>query len=434
MNEDDGISQIWKKEDWWAIWIALGAILLACFGWVSSVPKLGSWESNPLDSFAGLLPALAALYVGIAIPFAIAISAMNEKASTFLGGFTAVYLVSILGFALARQKGIEASGLEYPLWGLAVGLLISNTLGTPDWVRPGVKTEFYIKTGLVLLGAEILFNKILVKGAPALFVSWVVVPINVVFMYLFGTRTLRMANRALVIVIAAATSVCGVTAAIAAAAASRAKKEDLTLAIGISLIFTVGMMVGMPVLVKATGMDLEVGAAWLGGTIDATGAVVAAGAFLGKEAEKTAAIVKMVQNILIGVIAFGIALFWVTCVEIDPSRGRPSLNEIWIRVPKFILGFIGASLLFSFVLVPTLGIKVVEDEIIGQVTKNLRAWLFCMGFVSIGLESNFRELSEQLVGGKPIVLYLVGQTVNIVLTLIAAYLAFGGILFERTVG
>jgi uncharacterized membrane protein YadS len=180
-------------------------------------------------------------------------------------------------------------------------------------------------------------------------------------------------------------------------------------------------------------MDLEVGAAWLGGTIDATGAVVAAGAFLGPEAEKTAAIVKMVQNILIGVVAFAIAVFWVTSVENNPSQGRPSLKEIWIRFPKFILGFIGASLLFSFVLVPSMGLDVVENEILGQ-TKNLRAWLFCMGFVSIGLESNFKELASQMVGGKPIVLYVVGQTFNIVLTLLAAYLAFGGILFPRTVG
>jgi uncharacterized integral membrane protein (TIGR00698 family) len=358
---------------------------------------------------------------------------MKENPAKVLPGLTVVFILAILGFVLARQKGIEAYGLEYPLWGLAVGLLISNTLGTPDWVKAGAKTEFYIKTGLVLLGAEILFNKILAKGAPALFVAWLVTPIVIVFMYLFGTRFLKMTNRALVIVIATATSVCGVTAAIAAAAASKAKKEDLTLAIGMSLLFTVAMMVGMPALVKATGMDLEVGAAWLGGTIDATGAVVAAGAFLGPEAEKTAAIVKMVQNILIGVVAFAIAVFWVTSVENNPSQGRPSLKEIWIRFPKFILGFIGASLLFSFVLVPSMGLDVVENEILGQ-TKNLRAWLFCMGFVSIGLESNFKELASQMVGGKPIVLYVVGQTFNIVLTLIAAYLAFGGILFPRTLG
>ena len=123
-------------------------------------------------------------------------------------------------------------------------------------------------------------------------------------MYHFGTRVLRMSSRSLVIVIAAATSVCGVSAAIAAAAASRAKTEELTLAVGMTLIFTVVMMVVMPLGIRASGMDTIVGAAWIGGTIDATGAVVAAGAMLGEAGEQVAAVVKMIQNILIGVVAF----------------------------------------------------------------------------------------------------------------------------------
>jgi len=172
-----------------------------------------------------------------------------------------------------------------------------------------------------------------------------------------------------------------------------------------------------------------VGAAWLGGTIDATGAVVAAGSVLGEEAEKVAAVVKMIQNILIGIIAFAIAVYWVTTIESEDATIKPSIGEIWFRFPKFILGFIGASLLFSFVLIPWLGMDVVDGEIIKPVSKNLRSWLFCLAFVSIGLESDFRELAHELVGGKPIILYLLGQTFNIVLTLGAAYLAFGGILF-----
>jgi uncharacterized membrane protein YadS len=105
--------------------------------------------------------------------------------------------------------------------------------------------------------------------------------------------------------------------------------------------------------------------------------------------------------------------------------------EIWYRFPKFIVGFLAASLLFSFVLVPTLGMPTVEKSIIGAATKTIRGWLFCLAFVSIGLESNFRDLAHQMSGGKPIILYLVGQSFNLILTLIAAYLAFGGILFGK---
>jgi uncharacterized membrane protein YadS len=105
--------------------------------------------------------------------------------------------------------------------------------------------------------------------------------------------------------------------------------------------------------------------------------------------------------------------------------------EIWHRFPKFIVGFLSASLVFSLVLVPLLG----HDEVKGilNITKGLRGWWFALAFVAIGLESNFRQLTSQLVGGKPIWLYITGQTFNIVLTLLAAYFAFGGILFDQPV-
>jgi uncharacterized integral membrane protein (TIGR00698 family) len=295
-------------------------------------------------------------------------------------------------------------------------------------LKPALRSELYIKTGLVLLGAEILFNRILNLGPPGLFVAWLVTPVVIFFMYRFGLRVLKIGSPSLVIVIAAATSVCGVSAAIAVAAAARAKKDELTLAVSMTLIFTVLMMVLMPLLIEAVGMDPLVGGAWIGGTVDATGAVVAAGAMLGEEAGEVAAVVKMIQNILIGVVAFLVAVYWVTNVEKSEDSVRPGAGEIWNRFPKFILGFVGASLLFSFVLVPTLG-----DEAVGGIidlTSDFRGWLFCIAFVSIGLESNFRALANQIQGGRPLQLYLVGQTFNLVLTLAAAYLAFGGILFD----
>jgi uncharacterized membrane protein YadS len=74
------------------------------------------------------------------------------------------------------------------------------------------------------------------------------------------------------------------------------------------------MMIGMPALTKFIGISPEVGGAWLGGTIDSTGAVVAAGALLGENAEKVAAVAKMIQNILIGFVAFVVTVLWVTKV------------------------------------------------------------------------------------------------------------------------
>jgi uncharacterized membrane protein YadS len=191
------------------------------------------------------------------------------------------------------------------------------------------------------------------------------------------------------------------------------------------------MMIFMPMFIAAVGMPNVLGGAWMGGTIDSTGAVVAAGAFLGPDAETVAAVVKMIQNVLIGLVGFFVALYWVTSVDRDPSAPRPSLIEIWTRFPKFILGFVAASVLFSFVLTPLFGsmfegggLKLVEGGVLKAVTNPLRGWFFCLAFVSIGLESNFKELAKQMEGGKPLVLYVVGQSFNLILTLFVAWLAF----------
>jgi uncharacterized integral membrane protein (TIGR00698 family) len=383
------------------------------------------------ERYGSMTIPLIVTFVCILILTAIGLLAMREKAGTYAVALPAMFLLAIISYIFANYHISKAYGLSYAAWALAIGLLISNTIGTPTWLRAGVRTEMYIKTGLVLLGAEVLFGKILSIGAPGLMVAWVVTPTVIVFMWLFGTRTLKMASKPLVIIIAAATSVCGVSAAIAAAAASRAKKEELTLAVGMTLIFTVLMMIFMPVFIHSVGMDEVLGGAWMGGTIDSTGAVVAAGAFLGPRAETVAAVVKMIQNVLIGVVGFFVALFWVTSVDRDSSTQRPGLTEIWVRFPKFILGFVAASLLFSFVLSPLFhalfgsdGLALVESGVIKTVTNPLRGWFFCLAFVSIGLESNFKELASYMEGGKPMTLYVVGQSFNLALTLAMAWLAF----------
>jgi len=362
---------------------------------------------------------------------AVGVAVMGQSAGRYALAFLAIFLLAIVSFVCANQVQSKAWGLSYAAWALLFGLIISNTLGTPEWLKQGARTEMYIKVGLVLLGAEILFGKILSLGPPGLMVAWIVTPTVIVFMWLFGTRVLKMVSKPLVIIIAAATSVCGVSAAIAAAAASGAKKEELTMGVGMTLIFTVLMMIFMPMFISSVGMDAVLGGAWMGGTIDSTGAVVAAGAFLGPDAETVAAVVKMIQNVLIGLVGFFVALFWVTSVDRDPAAPRPSLVEIWTRFPKFILGFVAASILFSFLLSPLFGsmfdgdgLKLVEKGVIKPMTNPLRSWFFCLAFVSIGLESNFKELAKQMEGGKPMVLYVVGQSFNLALTLLVAWLAF----------
>ena len=364
--------------------------------------------------------------VGVVSLFLFGLGAVNmgESWPRFAVAFAVLFSLTVLAYLLASHEVVKHYNLEYPLWALLVGLIIANTVGTPDFLRPAVKTEFYIKTGIVLLGAKLLLGRLLALGLPGICVSWLVTPVVLITTFCFGQRILKIASPSLNMTISADMSVCGVSAAIATAAACKAKKEELSTAVGLSLMFTAIMMFVMPQLIQWLGLSPILGGAWLGGTIDATGAVAAAGAFLGPEAESVAITVKMIQNILIGVIAFGVATYWVARVEASDKGSRPDIREIWQRFPKFILGFLAASIVFSLIVARCPGGEPMVTGMIKGTSDVFRGWFFCLAFVSIGLDTNFRELAKYMSGGKPVVLYIAGQTLNLLLTLGMAWLMF----------
>lgn len=450
-------SEMRTAEDWWAIWIG-GTLLVVCFlvmyfslpadfaeqvkaaeaagekvsahsplkPWLA---KPGSWTDNPVDSLfppekSSLLLPIGVVFLVSLIVFSIGVTAMGQKAPPFAIGFVAVFLLATLAYILTGQAVIKSYNLEYALWALMIGLVISNTIGTPNWIKPALRTELYIKSGLVIMGASVLLNRLLILGLPGIYVAWVVTPVVLISTYFFGQKFLKMESRSLNMVISADMSVCGVSAAIATAASCKAKKEELSFAIGLSLTFTVFMMIALPAVIKALGMSPILGGAWMGGTIDATGAVAAAGNLLGPEAEQVAVTIKMIQNILIGVTAFGVAVYWVSCVEGKESGIKPDAWEIWYRFPKFVLGFIAASAIFSLLYISLPGGDVVVPAMVKESSKVFRGWFFCLAFISIGLETNFRELAKFLKGGKPLILYVCGQSLNLILTLLMAWLMF----------
>ncbi len=386
----------------------------------------GRWRVNPFAAFSlnFLLFAVGMLVVFGAI-FGAGVALLKERAGAFVKGFVVVFMVASLAFFLSNQQEFRDLGLGYALWAIIIGLVISNTLGIPEFLRPALKHELYIKTGLIMLGAEVLFGKILAIGLPGIFVAWIVTPVVLVTTFWFGQKVLKIGSKTLNITISADMSVCGVSAAIATAAACRASKEELTTAVGLSMVFTSIMMVALPAFITAVGMPEVLGGAWIGGTVDATGAVVAAGAFLGDTALNVAATIKMIQNILIGILAFGVAVYWTT--KVDKTAGREvNAAEIWIRFPKFVLGFIGASLIFSLlyeVMADAVAVILIEGAVI-EFTSDMRGWLFALAFASIGLSTNFRELSGQFSGGKPLILYVCGQSLNLGLTLLMAWIMF----------
>ncbi|WP_272700593.1 YeiH family protein [Desulfovibrio sp. Fe33] len=394
--------------------------------WLKSRSKEASAKKKIGNKPFNLLPGLLLMLVGFGIIFAIGIKFIDGDWVKFLKGFGLVFAVAVLSYVMAGQATMKQYGIGYAAWAIAIGLLISNTIGTPEWAKKALQVEFFIKTGLVLLGAEVLFNKVIAIGIPGIFVAWVVTPVVLITTFIFGQKVVKMPSKTLNMVISADMSVCGTSAAIAAAAACKAKKEELTLSIGLSLVFTSIMMVLMPAVIKATGMPYILGGAWMGGTIDATGAVAAAGAFLSEKALYVAATIKMIQNVMIGVTAFGIAIYW--CTRVDCVQGQKvHAIEIWHRFPKFVLGFLTASVIFSIVYAAIgsdAGFTMVDQGVLRGFSRIFRGWFFCLSFAAIGLATNFRELKHYFKGGKPLILYVCGQSFNLALTLLMAYLMF----------
>lgn len=436
----NSISNLWKKEDWLTVWIGFLIIAVAAVSVITgsfdfSAAKFSTWhlweevaeEKSLFSQFTSAFwIRLLRTFIVLGALFTAGIKLQGVKIKEYLPAFAALFVLAIVVRLISAEFTLNRY-LEWAFWALIVGLLISNTVGVPTWLRPAIRTEFYIKTGLVVMGFSVLFSNIAKFGLYGLGIAWGVTPIVIIFMWWFGTKVLKIDNKPLVITIASATSVCGTSAAIATGAAAGARKNDLGIAISISIIFTILMMVFEPVIIKAVGMNELMGGALIGGTVDSTGAVVLAGNALGPEGEQAAVLVKSIQNILIGFIAFFVALFFATRVEKNSDK-RVGAGEIWTRFPKFIIGFFVASIVASFIIQPVAGSA--DVKAINAVLDQYKNWAFVLAFTSIGLDTNFREIGKQLHGGKVLWLYVVGQLFNIILTFFAVWLLLSGVIFD----
>ena len=436
----NSISNLWKKEDWLTVWIGFLIIAVAAVSVITgsfdfSAAKFSTWhlweevaeEKSLFSQFTSAFwIRLLRTFIVLGALFTAGVKLQGVKIKDYLPAFAALFVLAIVVRLISAEFTLNRY-LEWAFWALIVGLLISNTVGVPTWLRPAIRTEFYIKTGLVVMGFSVLFSNIAKFGLYGLGIAWGVTPIVIIFMWWFGTKVLKIDNKPLVITIASATSVCGTSAAIATGAAAGARKNDFGIAISISIIFTILMMVFEPVIIKAVGMNELMGGALIGGTVDSTGAVVLAGNALGPEGEQAAVLVKSIQNILIGFIAFFVALFFATRVEKNSDK-RVGAGEIWTRFPKFIIGFFVASIVASFIIQPVAGSA--DVKAINAVLDQYKNWAFVLAFTSIGLDTNFREIGKQLHGGKVLWLYVVGQLFNIILTFFAVWLLLSGVIFD----
>ena len=408
------------SEDWLTVALGFAIIALTLVGVRPEVPRF-AWDIPTVGTLLSPANLTASLTFGAYLLMAAALGliVMGEQVRTFVLAFPAVFTLAWLALSLEGAAFVQAWGFEYVIFSLILGLLISNTVGVPAWLQPAVRTEYFIKTGLVLMGATILFGGIMRAGIYGIVQALLVI---VVIWY----AAFRIARRLRVddefsTMLATAVSICGVSAAIAACGVIQGDRKKLSYITSLVLIVAAPMMVLMPWTVRAFGIPELVGGAWVGGTIDTSGAVVAAGELISERAMNAAVIVKFSQNAMLGVAAFALSIWW-TMRQGSTTGARVSARVIWDRFPKFVLGFILASLLFSFVLSEA----VVTET--GSLIRSLRTWWFALAFVCIGLETRFRDIVS-MEEGRPAYAFLIAQALNVVWTLIVAWLLFGGILF-----
>ncbi|KAG0001776.1 hypothetical protein BGZ79_004163 [Entomortierella chlamydospora] len=440
----------WNHEDWWPCWIGLFLFGLVSVAVHNNIPaaKFAPWTVNPFDSLHGtnnldllVLFPLQGLLIWLAL-WALQAKNWNQ----FYKGFLVIYSLSFLSKMLASQRNIKSASLGDSIWAILFGTLLRNIMaGTPlpdgrskslpAWLKVAQQTELYIAISLVLLCID--FSVLKPLAPRAIFVSWIDTPSLFVLVALIGTTWLRIDLQTSMIM-SGATFICGSSAAIALSSSLGAgSKSDLPIAI-IS-VFTIPSIIALPYIAKAVGISAKVAGAWFGGCVDSTGAVIAAATIYGDSgnvAVETSAVVKMVQNILIGPISVGVAAVWTqreerrmralhNSLQDENLQSKPDFKPVpyktllWSRFPKFVLGFIVTAILFNTV-VPA------EDRAdVNSFSFMVGEWFSTMSFVSIGLGLQFHELRrEARLLLKLTTLYALAQLVDILSTFGLAYIAF----------
>ncbi len=417
------------SEDIWAMLIA-GILILTVLVYFSFADSPGiplpvyKW-ADTTALFGNVIQVRNLLSIGafgiiLFLLSAMAIRLSGGRIFDFARGFAVIFLLAIFSLILAGNSFMNYYGIEYVIFALLSGLLLSNLFKIPNWLKEAARSEFFIKTGLVILGTSILFTDIVKAGLPGILQALVVVA-AVWFFALWLSRKLGVDDE-FGVILASAVAICGVSAAIVASGAIKGDKKKLSYVTTLVLLVAVPMLILLPWLIRKLGIPELVGGAWLGGTLDTTASVTAAAELVGPVATKAGVIIKFSQNVLIGLAAFLIATWWVfRKIPGKENAPRPGLKLVWERFPKFVLGFIAASLIFSFL------VSAGTAKQAGGILNSLRTVWFALAFVSIGIEARFADLFR-VQGGRPAIAFIGAQIFNIIWTLLCAYLLFGGYL------
>jgi uncharacterized membrane protein YadS len=440
-----GWSELWRKEDWWAVWLGLATVVVALalyaeggsLAWIAVAPP--RW-STPGQLFAHL--AANGLRYGtqfalFALAFGLTGRLIGAPFARFLPSFLFLYVLAAVIFALGAWDQAQTYNLEPPLVALLVGLVIANAVRLPPALTAAFRVEYFIKTGIVLLGATLPFTLILWAGPVAILQASIVSIVTFGTIFLVATRL--GLDRRLAATLGAGGAVCGVSAAIAIAGAVRARREDPPVAITLVVLWAIVLIFALPLVARALGLPAGVGGAWIGTSefADAAGfaAAQAYGGLAGSatgiagtpdQAVWSYTLIKVIgRDVWIGIWALVLSIVSVTRWERDGVGGRPDLAQVWWRFPKFVVGFLVASLLVTLAVrgIPYADYdRAVKPVLIAPLTA-LRTWAFTFSFLSIGLTTRLSDFAP--AGGRPAIAFTAGVAVNLVLGFVLSVLVFG---------
>ena len=317
-------------------------------------------------------------------------------------GYTGKFIEQFIA-RYGNAHHVVLPNIEYVLWAILIGLIISNTIGVPAIFRAGVATyEFWLKVGIVLLGARFLIGDVLKLGGLSLALVFIEITLSLAFMTVLG-RAFKLKPK-LITLLAVGSSICGVSAIIATQGAIDADEEDSSYAIAAILALGAISLFTFPLIGHWLHLTDRGYGLWAGLAVDNTAEASAAGALFSDAAGKVAVLAKTCRNAMIGFVVLGYALYWASKGQAAKVENKAAF--LWSKFPKFILGFLLISLLASigFFAKP-------QITAIG----NLSRWAFLLTFAGVGLRTNLRELGKQ--GVRPFAVGAIGEVAIAALTL-----------------
>jgi len=469
-------SPLVKTEDYWAVWLGLGIILAGLLLYASghagllarfAVKQPSGW-TNPAVLVTHLAAGwgwYVALFAVFLVVFTVSIAIMGRSPAQFVRGFVVIFASSVVILLLSSSRFARDYNLEAPLVALILGLAAGNLFRMPAWFETSLRTEYYIKTGIVLLGATLPLTLIASAGPIAFLQATIVSVTTWTTIYLACTRLFKYEPQ-FGAVLGAAGAVCGVSASIAVGASVKAKSEHIAIAISLVTVWAIVMIFFIPLASRALHLPTGVAGAWVGtsefadaagfaaaqaynppmpdelrAAVDARAAGTATAEQLARvdaerhlydneNAIRAFTLMKVIgRDIWIGIWCFVLSIVAVTVWERrSAGGGREPISAavIWERFPKFVLGFVAASVLMTFVVEAYGGddgaaYADVQQGLIAPI-KTLRTWTFVFTFLCIGLTTRFRELTR--FGWQPFWAFCIGVAVNVPLGFFLSSVAF----------